>query len=313
MPIPSNCVDSTAVCRNVPQKVQVDQNCYACVAINLVDPRTGDPFDLTQYDIHGEDYVPPSSSSSSSSSSSVPGVCNYPGSTAGSPPITAVLVCIKELESSANYEFIKACRVLTEVDAVAGIVHLEVDAVMSQTPGVWAANAIIVQNGLQRRVVKFWFEVEPNLSVYNATGALTMPEIRLLIRDVCPEFNDLEGILEFQDQEIMMMIRRPIDMWNEMPPPVAYFTPESFPFRYNWSQAVIGELLRMMVYWLRRNKLDYQAAGLSVDLEGRVTHYERLSDKLLAEWRDFVRNKKISINQQLGWGRLGGWRTPPYR
>jgi hypothetical protein len=146
-----------------------------------------------------------------------------------------------------------------------------------------------------------YVEVIPNLAnnAYWATcsGPLTIAEIRLAIRDKCVEDNFLLDNVEFSDTEIAWAIRRPVEFWNEQPPPLRpCYTPANFPYRYNWTVGVIGELLRIAGPHYERNRLRYSAGGLSVDDKDKASFYINLGDRYIQEYRDWVLRKKYSIN-----------------
>jgi len=146
-----------------------------------------------------------------------------------------------------------------------------------------------------------YVEVIPNLAnnTYwaSCSGPLTIAEIRLAIRDKCVEDNFLLDNVEFSDTEIAWAIRRPVEYWNEQPPPLRpCYTPANFPYRYNWTVGVIGELLRIAGPHYERNRLRYSAGGLSVDDKDKANFYTNLGDRYIQEYREWVQQKKYSIN-----------------
>ena len=146
-----------------------------------------------------------------------------------------------------------------------------------------------------------YVEVAPNLSNPHfwkgAGGLLTIGEIRLGIRDKCREDNFLLDNVEFSDTEIAWAIRRPIEYWNETPPPLRpLYDATNFPYRYHWLNGVVGELLLMSAMHYERNRLRYSAAGLSVDDKDKAGYYDKAGQKLIDEYREWVERKKYSIN-----------------
>lgn len=149
-----------------------------------------------------------------------------------------------------------------------------------------------------------YVEVEQSLAANTAGSAAVVPiaEIRLLMRDKCAEDNFLLDNIEFSDTEIALALRRPVDYWNEQPPPIGEFTPSNFPYRYNWANGAIGELLRIASLNYERNRLRYSAGGLTVDDKDKSAAYLQAAQQYLAEYRAWVHHKKIQINMENGFG-----------
>lgn len=155
---------------------------------------------------------------------------------------------------------------------------------------------------------KCYVEIEQNnVDTSQRVMPISIADIRLALRD-CPSVNVLLDDYEFSAREIMSCIRKPIDYWNEALPPVAPMTYNEFPFRYNWEQAAIACLLKLIAHALRRNHIPYSAAGISVDETGRWKEYQAVADKMWEEYMQWVQQKKIQINIDNGFGRVtGSW------
>jgi hypothetical protein len=153
--------------------------------------------------------------------------------------------------------------------------------------------------------IRCLIEVAENIT--HQTGcrstAISIAEIRMARRDRCPEDNFLLDDVEFSDTEIAWAIRRPIDWWNEQPPPIETYTPATFPFRYNYLDAVIAELYRMAAIHQERNNLRYSAAGVTVDDSESYPRYKQISEELMARWQTWAIRKKRSINYEKFYGR----------
>lgn len=294
MAFANDCLDKVGVCPNRLWTVSLGQCTKGDKLIQLIDPLTGELIDLTKYDIYGPQ--PQSSSSSSSSSSSEPA------------PVHGVLVTARERYESSLYLFQILAKVLSDENARNGIIHLPLTARETLKPGIFVAQAAIHEHGSLRRILPFWLELTPNLEIAAQPGPITISEIRLAIRDMCPEINFLIDDVEFKDEEVAWAIRRPIEYWNETPPPVAQFTPSNFPYRYYWLDAAIGELLVLAATWMHRNSLDYSAAGLSVRDMAKWGDYMRMGQERKAGWKEWVQNKKLEINIDGGYSSLGGYR-----
>ncbi len=140
--------------------------------------------------------------------------------------------------------------------------------------------------------------------VNQVTGPPTMQEIRMHLRDT-PLENDLLADVEFDDAEILSAIARPIQKWNEVPPPVARFTCQNFPFRYHWLNAIAGELMLMAVHHYVRNKMKANAGGLTEDDKAKDSEYTQLAQQYAEEWHHFIVTKKVEINVRRGFSTQG--------
>lgn len=130
----------------------------------------------------------------------------------------------------------------------------------------------------------------------NMVGPPSFAEIRLHLRDSDPGENLLLDGYSFDDAEIAFAIKRPVEYWNEMPPPVRTFTTRSFPFRYHWLMGIAGELFLIAAEGYRKNHLAYSAAGVSIDDQAKEPNYEQAAQMRLQAFRDFVRRKKVELN-----------------
>jgi hypothetical protein len=151
-------------------------------------------------------------------------------------------------------------------------------------------------------VRRLFVEIEPNQTGVNGLYPLSIAEVRLALRDETPDTNYLLDDVEFTDKEIAYCICRPVDLWNETPPQLQSYSYATFPFRYHWTQAVIGELLKLAGRHHVRNDLDYSAGGISVRDDAKWKTYLELGNRKLAEFKEWMALKKSEMNFTLGWG-----------
>jgi hypothetical protein len=139
-------------------------------------------------------------------------------------------------------------------------------------------------------------------------GPVTIPDLRMALldnndgTDGAP-FNNLLTDVEFSDVELATAIRRVVDMWNETPPNVYYFTTSDFPYRYWWIQGATAIALRSAAARYRRNRLAYQAGGMSIDDQSKADEYEQTSMQRMSEFKEWMMNEKVRINMGYCWGR----------
>jgi hypothetical protein len=201
----------------------------------------------------------------------------------------------------------------TADEAKNGIVHFEAEQAFTARGGIFLGMAVVWEKGIKRKLYPFYFEVTADLTSQSHLGPLTIFEVRMSMRDLAPESNFLLDSVEFSNEEIAWAIRRPIDYWNEQPPPVAPFTAANFPYRYNWLNAASAELLIMAATWMRRNDLDYSAAGLQVMDTKKWPDYMKIGMERRGAFQKWVTEKKVSINLENAYGTLTGYSYAPYR
>lgn len=142
-------------------------------------------------------------------------------------------------------------------------------------------------------------------SVENADSSLkglSIMEVRFALRDICPASNFLLDDVEFSNREIAWAIRRPIDLWNDTPPPLGRYTPTTFPFRYYWTVGAVAELLQMASLHYGRNNLTYNAAGLAVNDKDKGASYLQTSAVLKGEYKQWMMHQKKSLNLENAYG-----------
>jgi hypothetical protein len=184
---------------------------------------------------------------------------------------------------------------------------------VTRVPGIyweeWAAfdasGNMLFSNQVLLWVNKGLFGLSNNMSDWNK-GPPSLDEIRLSIRDNSPEDNLLLDNIEFDAGEIAQAVVRPLQHWNEVPPPLR--PPQdttTFPFREHWLQGIQGYLLQTAAHNYRRNHLPYNAGGVAIDDKNKEGPYLQESRALLQEYRSWVKEKKLEINTALFTGTIG--------
>lgn len=179
-----------------------------------------------------------------------------------------------------------------EVMGIAGIYTMSIGIVNS-------AGAVVLQNTAL-------LSVEPTLfgDTGQRVGPPTVGQLRVHLRDF-PQENELLGDYEFDVTEILQAIVRPVQQWNETPPPVARFSCSNFPFKFHWQQAIVGELLRTAAHSYMRNEYQAEHGGIRGNLKAKHRQYMEISELYATEWRRFVKAKKVEINAGMAMGSLG--------
>lgn len=202
----------------------------------------------------------------------------------------------------------------TVVEAATGKVKAALTEQMVGVPGVYYGEMALInvpaENADQPCVIfSNTFYVIINRSTFNAEGLLGGPpsiaEIRLHLRDSSPAESFLLDNIMFDDAEIALAIARPVQYWNEIPPPLdQQYNTQNFPFRYHWLEGICANLFFMVAEQFRRNQLNYNAAGVAVDDQNKEASYERAGQTRWQGYREWVRATKASINLEGCYGEV---------
>jgi hypothetical protein len=309
MAFANDCLDTIGTCPDNIPSLCTSQSVEERLTLKLFDPCSRQPLDLTIYDI-------PEGSSSGSSSPSSNLSSNFSSSSSAGPVVKhGVEIVTKEAPQLIPYWCVMADMPTVE-ESKAGIVHFTPPAAMVEKPGIFTGMALIWEHGVAKKQWPFWLDVRPRLDIWNIWNPgwpITVPEIRIAIRDTCPEVNFLIDKVEFETHEIIWAIQQPVDKWNATRPPVGTFTYADFPYRYHWRLGAVAELLRMAAIWMRRNDLDYSAGGLQIMDTKKWPDYLRISDTLRDEYDKWMINEKKGLNLDNAYASLGGYKYAPYR
>lgn len=202
----------------------------------------------------------------------------------------------------------------TIVDAETGRVSAPLSAAMTGVPGVYYAEMAMVSVPAQLSqqpcvIFSNTFSLVIARSTFGDVNQLGGPpsiaEIRLHLRDSAPGESFLLDNLMFDDAEIALAIARPVQYWNEIPPPIdAVYNTQSFPFRYHWLEGICANLFLMVAEQFRRNQLDYNAAGIAINDQNKEASYERAGQARWQAYREWVRAAKASINLEGCYGEV---------
>lgn len=180
------------------------------------------------------------------------------------------------------------------------------------TPGIYLAQIErYVTGGYLVDAYPAYLYVEPNLRYHSdATGVLSIPEIRLALGDTEVNEVSLLDSFEFTDTEIAFCIRRVVDHWNQTPPPVSRYNYNDFPFRYWWIQGTMIELLRIAAKRYARNRLQYSAGGVNIDDQNKADDYLKMAAEMKQEYDDWFTKTKVGQNMSRAWSSMpiGGMR-----
>jgi hypothetical protein len=199
----------------------------------------------------------------------------------------------------------------TVLDHEKGKVVFHLTEKNTRSIGVFIAEVMLYRGDLLLKRWPLYICVEPSLATglgnsRRSRGGLTLPEIRLCLRDINKDYSEVLDEVEFKDAEILMAIQMPVDCWNDSLPyePMLYeYT--NFPYRHEWMRATCGFLLEMAAHWYRRNDIPMQAGGMTVQDRAKHLTYEPKSQELLEHYRMWVRQRKVAESMRFAWGTIG--------
>ncbi len=186
------------------------------------------------------------------------------------------------------------------------VVEFLLTEVELRTAGMFVGHLLIHPAGNRDAILHatpYWVEVAAT-SFVSSNGPPTISEMRMLMRDECPEAEGLVGDYEFKDHEIAYYISRPVEQFNITRPPITRYTVATFPreYRFYWTKAVMGLLLRAAAQARARDSLTYDAGGISVSDKGNFDVYLKYANQLISEWEAFILERKAQLNVNRGWG-----------
>jgi hypothetical protein len=197
-------------------------------------------------------------------------------------------------------------------DIANGIVGVTLAQGITDLPGIYYAEIAVVNTDVADPtnpavIFSNTFYLIINRSTFGSSirsgGPPSIAEIRLHLRDSSPTESYLLDNLMFDDAEIALAIARPVQYWNEIPPPLdQVYNTQNFPFRYHWLEGICANLFMMVAEQFRRNQLDYQAGGMAVNDQNKEANYERAGQARWQAYREWVRATKASINLEGCWG-----------
>jgi hypothetical protein len=131
--------------------------------------------------------------------------------------------------------------------------------------------------------------------------------VRNFLRDT-PELNRLVAGVESSDRDIASAMLVVLSEFNSEPPPLRLHTFEDFLQRgwvYPLIKGVVAYLLRSVCLLQTRNELSYSDGGVSVSTSNHGPTLMGYAERYSAEWADWTKKTKISLNIQNALGHSG--------
>lgn len=263
--------------------VAIRQAQLAVFQVQLFDPNTFLPVDLTQYGL------------TNGSLTNIPSPIQFRFMEALGALVADALV--QNIVDASNG--IIACQVPDAVTANAGVYLCE-GAIFNSTNQMIFSNTfyVLIDRGL------FTTSGTANPSQTGKIGPPTLDEIRLNLKDF-PESNRLIDTFEFDVADICEAVVLSIQYWNVTPPPITIsFNTINFPWRYQWLDGITAHLYEAAAAYYRRNNLKHQAGGLAIADLDKEREYLQAWQIRYERWTKWVQMKKVELNVAEGFGTL---------
>lgn len=210
--------------------------------------------------------------------------------------ITKVVFEMRPTMNSYDRKVMKECEFTPD-----GKVTLELGpAEVNFNNGVWFAEfKTYKEDGTLPHDYRAYVEIRKGMdgSCDSDPNTITTLDVRMAIMDVSPEANQLLDDLEFSDVQILAAVQRCIDEWEETPPSLGvHFNSRTFPYREHLIKGVVGYLMQQISYKYTRNRMQYNAAGMTLDSNDKGPQYIMLANAARGEWLQFVNAKKSELN-----------------
>lgn len=175
-------------------------------------------------------------------------------------------------------------------------------------PGTYSADVVRYSDTDRKtpiNVIRTYLEVDINN--LNATPAtpLSISEMRLILRDECPDQNYLLDDVDYTNKEIVKALQDVVDTWNDTAPRTIAHSYATFPYRKRWSEGAMGLLLERKGRQMYRNHLSYSAGGVSVDDTSRYQVYMQDGERMWARFLAWMGAEKRRIDIENAFGSTG--------
>lgn len=199
------------------------------------------------------------------------------------------------------------------VDGPNGVISTTVPAAVRDNPGIYNYEiAVKDPDGEFILPITGMLMIEPSVLRKGQTpdadhsGWIELDRIRLRLRDY-PELNTIFQTYEFDTIEILEAMRAPVEHWNEVSPPTFTYTPQNFPYKSHYIDAIISQLLMISARWYQRNSREISyAGGPRSDTRAKGPDYFAVATRMWEDYKVFVAREKYAQNLRTGMHIIGG-------
>ena len=134
---------------------------------------------------------------------------------------------------------------------------------------------------------------------------MTVASIRTQFADICGFDNRLLESLEIGVGDIGAAVQHCLEQWDSVAPRISKYSGHNFRYTELLRNGVLYSLLQALVTFLGRNRMQYQAGGVSIDLESRADFFNNLKQEYEMKWRSGMAQLKAEENMNDFRGSLG--------
>lgn len=221
------------------------------------------------------------------------------------------------LESDSNIKARVAEAILSEtslaeitpaaVDTDNYVITLEFPASIQADSGIYLVSVGFF-NDLDKLIFTSDFFVYNEPSMWGTTSGNALPKIKdiqLSMRDSDIVENELTGSRQFGVEEITLAAINTINLWNDTPPVTVGVTTKNFTYPTIWRLGIQYYLYDMILEWYRKNRLQYNAGGISVDDMNRLNEYTAAQQQRQRELILTIKQNKSTIVLNRGFSKIG--------
>lgn len=216
-------------------------------------------------------------------------------------PITVNVNIREVIKTQVTDIFSVPCTI---IDEPTGMVSFAVPSGVFSNPGTYLAEFGVFDinsNLLFTNKVYLWVD-RGLFGVPNCpnAGPPTIDEIRLFIRDNAPEENFMLDDFEFDLAEICQAAELGVRYWNTAQPPIGiFFNTTNYAVRDRWLGFIAGQMFMVAAHRFRRNQLQYQAGGMTVDDQNKYQQYQQVGMAMIQDYKEWVKQKKVQLNCEM--------------
>lgn len=130
---------------------------------------------------------------------------------------------------------------------------------------------------------------------------ITTADVRLYAKDDAAFNVLLQAEYQSSDQLIELAMRLAISDFNIVPP-VSTYTTENFPYDMVLMYGTLHHLANAEAERQLRNNVNYNAQGLSVDIDDKFAQYNQLATYYKQLFESKIKEVKVQQNMEGAWG-----------
>jgi hypothetical protein len=198
----------------------------------------------------------------------------------------------------------RANGTVTVLDNTLGTIEFKLPTAVRNYAGIYLAEIGVVEDDELIFNNELFVYVERSAFGNRPNGPPNIADIRLSLRDSDPFESELLSTNTYNLVEICHAATRAVQIYNEMPPSLNTFrkTTCNFPHRSLWTQGTQALLFDAIIEQYRKNRLPYQAGGVSIDDQSKLQEYHAAAQQNIQEFKQRSMELKAQANVQRGYG-----------